>query len=59
VADAEAGQILGLGERPMQAPWSVISLLAAGPSLSRTAALVSHDGMVPDQDGRAIADPGN
>ena len=59
VADAETGQILGLGERPTQAPWSVISLLAAGPSLSRTAALVSHDGMVPDQDGRAIADPGN
>ncbi|MXP20861.1 type VII secretion protein EccB [Gordonia sp. HNM0687] len=59
VADAEAGEILGLGESPAKAPWSVISLLGSGPSLSRTGALVSHDGVAPDQDGRAIPEPGN
>ncbi|MEE4024808.1 type VII secretion protein EccB [Gordonia sp. PKS22-38] len=59
VADAETGQVLGLGERPTRAPWSMISLLSSGPSLSRTAALVAHDGIAPDPEGQAIPQPGN
>ncbi|MFW0786683.1 type VII secretion protein EccB [Gordonia sp. CPCC 206044] len=59
VADAGAGQMLGLGDRPKRAPWSVIGLLAPGPVLSRTAALVSHDGIAPDRDARSIPAPGS
>lgn len=57
VADAGTGQVLGLGEQPTKAPWPVISLLVAGPSLSRTDALVSHDAIAPDTDGRVIPQP--
>ncbi|MGC4960232.1 type VII secretion protein EccB [Gordonia sp. DT218] len=59
VSDAGTGQVLGLGDGPTRAPWSVISLLTAGPSLSRSAALVSHDGMAPDENGQAIPQPDN
>lgn len=42
VPDAETAQILGLA--PAQpAPWSVVSLLPSGPSLSREAALLARD----------------
>jgi hypothetical protein len=37
--------VLGLGDSPARAPWSVVSLLAPGPTLSRDAALVAHDGL--------------
>ncbi|MGV9713522.1 type VII secretion protein EccB [Gordonia sp. NPDC003424] len=57
VANAAAGRILGLGDTPARAPWSMIGLLMPGPSLSRTAALVAHDGISPDADGRAVAEP--
>ncbi|MYR04981.1 type VII secretion protein EccB [Gordonia sp. SID5947] len=59
VADAETGQVLGLGDTPAKAPWPVLSLLAAGPSLSRSAALMSHDGMAPDADAQPIPLPEN
>ncbi|GAB20849.1 hypothetical protein GOEFS_132_00800 [Gordonia effusa NBRC 100432] len=49
VYDVEAGGILGLGDDADQlAPWPMLSLLAAGPMLSRTEALVAHAGMPPD-----------
>ncbi|MBD0859752.1 type VII secretion protein EccB [Gordonia sp. zg691] len=45
VPDFETGGVLGLGDSPARAPWSVVSLLAPGPTLSRGAALVAHDGL--------------
>ncbi|MDV7100284.1 type VII secretion protein EccB [Gordonia amicalis] len=45
IPDLETGGILGLGDSPARAPWSVVSLLAPGPTLSREAALVAHDGL--------------
>ncbi|WP_431839690.1 type VII secretion protein EccB [Gordonia hongkongensis] len=45
VPDFETGGILGLGDSPSRAPWSVVSLLAPGPTLSREHALVAHDGL--------------
>lgn len=57
VADEATGKVLGIGDRPVRAPWSVISLLAPGPSLSRTAALVAHDGVAADPDGRTVPEP--
>ncbi|WP_439029466.1 type VII secretion protein EccB [Gordonia terrae] len=45
VPDFETGGVLGLGDSPARAPWSVVSLLAPGPTLSRDAALVAHDGL--------------
>ncbi|MFW0792594.1 type VII secretion protein EccB [Gordonia sp. CPCC 205515] len=59
VADADTGTILGLGQTPAMVPWSVISLLTPGPTLSRTAALVAHDGIAPDPDGQVISAPEN
>lgn len=54
-----AAQTLGLGETPAKAPWSVISLLAPGPTLSRNNALVAHDGIAPDPSGQRVAGPDN
>ena len=45
VVALETGGILGLGDSPSRAPWSVVSLLAPGPTLSRENALVAHDGL--------------
>ncbi|MFT4044509.1 MAG: type VII secretion protein EccB [Gordonia sp. (in: high G+C Gram-positive bacteria)] len=59
VPDARTGQLLGLGGNPARAPWSVISLLVAGATLSRQNALVAHDGIAPDVAGRVIVPPGN
>lgn len=42
---------------PQQAPWSVLSLLPAGPVLSREAALIAHDGMQADAWGARIPPP--
>ena len=47
VPDQITGSALGLGDSPVPAPWSIVSLLAAGPTLSQSNALVSHDGMRP------------
>ncbi|MDS1114448.1 type VII secretion protein EccB [Gordonia westfalica] len=45
IPDLETGGTLGLGDSPARAPWSVVSLLAPGPTLSTEAALVAHDGL--------------
>ena len=59
IPDQKAAFALGLGQSPVPAPWSVISLLAAGPTLSHGNALVSHDGMSPDLAGARIGPPEN
>ncbi len=56
VADAESARALGFDAAPEPAPWSIVSLLAPGPVLSRSAALVSHDGVAPDPAGGALPD---
>ncbi|MGH3552625.1 MAG: type VII secretion protein EccB, partial [Mycobacterium sp.] len=33
---------------PTPIPWSVLSLFAPGPTLSRADALLAHDGLAPD-----------
>jgi type VII secretion protein EccB len=53
-AGASAGQpktvtALGLHPPPVAIPWSVLSLFAPGPTLSRADALLAHDGLAPDQ----------
>ncbi|ORA36229.1 type VII secretion protein EccB [Mycobacterium aquaticum] len=65
--DAAAAAALGVhgsdgpdgaqGPTPQLAPWSVISLLPAGPELSRDAALIAHDGMQADAAGSVVAVP--
>jgi type VII secretion protein EccB len=57
VSDDQAGKILGLGERPSPVPWAMVSLLPVGPTLSRAAALVSHDGIEPDVSGAVFELP--
>ncbi|BBY03889.1 type VII secretion protein EccB [Mycobacterium seoulense] len=41
-------EALGLSEPAVPAPWSVLSLFASGPTLSRADALLAHDGLAPD-----------
>ena len=57
VPDAKTGSVLRLGASPTPAPWDVISLLVAGPTLARENALVAHDGMGPDPAGIAVNPP--
>lgn len=57
IPDKETAAAIGLGDTPVPAPWSTVSLLAAGPTLSQGNALVSHDGMVPDLAGTQIEPP--
>ncbi len=57
VPDAKTGSVLRLGASPTPAPWDVISLLVAGPTLSRENALVAHDGMGADPAGIAVNPP--
>ncbi len=57
IADLDTAATIGLGDTPAPAPWSIVSLLAAGPTLSRDNALVSHDGMAPDLAGSRIEPP--
>lgn len=42
-------EALGLSGSPVPIPWSVLSLFANGPTLSRADALLAHDGLTPDQ----------
>ncbi|ATO69251.1 type VII secretion protein EccB [Mycobacterium avium] len=42
-------EALGLSGSPLPIPWSVLSLFAKGPTLSRADALLAHDGLPPDQ----------
>ncbi|ORW89284.1 type VII secretion protein EccB [Mycobacterium sp. IEC1808] len=41
-------EALGLSGSPVPIPWSVLSLFASGPALSRADALLAHDGLAPD-----------
>ncbi|OBH02467.1 type VII secretion protein EccB [Mycobacterium sp. E2699] len=63
-ADGAAGhgktvEALGLNAPAVPVPWSVLSLFAPGPTLSRADALLAHDGLVPDaRPGRPVAAQG-
>jgi type VII secretion protein EccB len=49
-------EVLGLSPPPTPIPWSVLSLFAPGPTLSRADALLAHDGLAPDsRPGRTAA----
>ena len=41
-------EALGLSAPAVPVPWSVLSLFAPGPTLSRADALLAHDGLAPD-----------
>lgn len=61
--EGEAGrktvEALGLQAPALSIPWSVLSLFAPGPTLSRTDALLAHDGLPPDtKPGRPAAAEG-
>ena len=45
---ADAVESLGLTTAPLPIPWSVLSQFAAGPTLSRTDALLAHDTLAPN-----------
>ncbi|MFV0494593.1 type VII secretion protein EccB [Mycobacterium sp.] len=45
---AKTVEALGLQSPPLAVPWSILSLFAAGPTLSRGDALLAHDGLPPD-----------
>lgn len=57
IPDSQTAAVIGLGDTPAPAPWSMVSLLAAGPTLSHADALVAHDGMAPDLAGTRIEPP--
>ncbi|MGE2731993.1 type VII secretion protein EccB [Mycolicibacterium vaccae] len=46
--DADTVEALGLTTAPLPIPWSVLSQFAAGPTLSRTDALLAHDTLAPN-----------
>jgi type VII secretion protein EccB len=48
-------EALGLSTPAVPIPWSVLSLFAAGPTLSRADALLAHDGLAPDARPRRTA----
>lgn len=45
VPDPATANVLGLGDTPHLAPWAIIGQLVPGPTLERSAALVSHDSL--------------
>jgi type VII secretion protein EccB len=52
-------EALGLSGLPVPIPWSILSLFATGPALSRADALLAHDGLAPDsRPGRPVAAEG-
>jgi type VII secretion protein EccB len=46
--NAKTADVLGLTPPATPIPWSVLSLYAPGPTLSRADALLAHDGLAPD-----------
>ncbi|MFI7671436.1 type VII secretion protein EccB [Nocardia sp. NPDC049526] len=52
IKDSDAEKALGMdtdsGTKAEPAPWPIVGLLAAGPSLSRADAMVAHDGVAAD-----------
>ena len=52
-------EALGLSSPAVPVPWSVLSLFAPGPTLSRADALLAHDGLAPDaKPGRPVSAEG-
>jgi hypothetical protein len=52
-------EALGLSAPALPIPWSILSLFAAGPTLSRTDALLAHDGLPSDtKPGRPVSAEG-
>jgi type VII secretion protein EccB len=52
-------EALGLTPPPVPIPWSILSLFATGPTLSRADALLAHDGLAPDsRPGRPVSAEG-
>lgn len=47
-AGTDTRSALGLSSAPLPIPWSVLSQFAAGPTLSRTDALLAHDTLAPN-----------
>jgi type VII secretion protein EccB len=57
---SKTAEALGLNAPPTPAPWSILSLYAPGPTLSRSDALLAHDGLAPDsRPGRTSAEGQN
>lgn len=55
----KAVEALGLQSPPLGIPWSILSLFAPGPTLSRADALLAHDGLPPDsRPGRPVSAEG-
>jgi type VII secretion protein EccB len=53
---AKTVEALGFNPPPTPIPWSMLSLFAPGPTLSRADALLAHDGLAPDsRPGRTAA----
>ncbi|MBS9536166.1 type VII secretion protein EccB [Mycobacterium sp. M1] len=48
-SDGDTVAALGLSQPALPIPWSVLSQFAPGPTLSRSDALLAHDGLAPDQ----------
>lgn len=49
IKNADSAKALGMENIPAEpAPWPIVGLLAAGPSLGREEAMVAHDGVAPD-----------
>jgi len=58
--NAKTAEALGLSSPPTPIPWSILSLYAPGPTLSRADALLAHDGLAPDsRPGRTSAEGQN
>jgi type VII secretion protein EccB len=58
--NAKTAEALGLSQPATPIPWSILSLYAPGPTLSRADALLAHDGLAPDsRPGRAEAEGQN
>ena len=59
-AHGKTAEALGLSPPPTAIPWSILSLFAPGPTLSRADALLAHDGLAPDtRPGRTSAEGQN
>lgn len=54
IANAEVAKLIGMDVRPEPAPWQIVGLLAPGPVLGRSEALVAHDGVEPDSAASAL-----
>ena len=58
-AHGKTVEALGLSAPPVPIPWSMLSLFATGPTLSRADALLAHDGLAPDsRPGRPVSAEG-